>query len=61
MNFDKYLVSEGEDKTATWSKKFKQLEYWTSSNTLTTVSVDTKQKANAIIKNSNIKQKLKTV
>lgn len=61
MDFDKYLVSEAEDKIATWSKKFKQLEYWTSSNTLTVVSADTKQKANAIIKNSNIKQKLKTV
>ena len=62
-NFKQTLQSltEGETKTATWSKKFKQLEYWTSRNTSGSVNAESKEQAKAIIKNSGIEQKLKIV
>lgn len=54
-------VTAGENKTATWSKKFKSLEYFTSRNTTTHKQCDTAAKARAIIKNSGIQQTLKVV
>ncbi len=54
---DKYL-GEGEEKTARFSKKFKQLEYWTSRNTSTTVNAENLKKAKAIVKNSGVPQKV---
>jgi hypothetical protein len=54
---EKYL-GEGETKVAKFSKKFKTLKYWTSKNTSTTVNCENMKKAKAIVKNSNVDQKI---
>lgn len=51
-------IQEGEQKIAKFSKKFKQLEYWTSRNTSTTVNCENMKKAKAIVKNSGVDQKI---
>ena len=48
----------GETKIAKFSKKFKNLEYWTSGNTYTTVNATSMKQVRAIIKRSGIEQKL---
>jgi hypothetical protein len=51
-------LDEGEEKVARFSKKLKQLEYWTSRNTSTTVNCEDMKKAKAIVKNSGVTQKI---
>jgi len=50
--------SSGQEKEATFYKRFRELEYWDSRNTSTRVSCDSFSKAKAIIKKSGVKQKL---
>lgn len=52
------LIEVTLEKVATFKKKFKELEYWTSKNTTTSVQCDNIKKAKVIIKNSKIEQKL---
>jgi len=54
---EKYL-GEGEEKIAKFHKKLRQLFYFDSKNTSTTVNADNLKMANAIIKNSGVKQKV---
>lgn len=56
---DKYL-NEGEEKIARFNKKLRQLFYFTSRNTSTTVNADDIKMAKAIIKKSGVKQTLVT-
>jgi len=55
------FLDEGEDKEALFKKKFKELEYWDSRNTTTSVQCDNLKRAKAIIKNSGIEQTIKEV
>ena len=52
---------EGETKVAKFSKKFKTLTYWTDRNSATSVDCDNIKKAKAIIKNSNVDQKIESI
>lgn len=54
---EKYL-GEGEEKIARFHKQLRQLFYFNSKNTSTTVNADNLKNARAIVKNSGVKQKL---
>jgi len=54
---EKYL-GEGEEKIAKYHKQLRQLFYFTSRNTSTTVNADNLKMAKTIIKNSKVKQKI---
>jgi hypothetical protein len=56
---EKY-IGEGEEKIARYHKQSRQLYYFNSRNTATTVNADNIKHAKAIIKKSGVKQKLVT-
>lgn len=54
------LVKGGETKTATFTKKHRQLTYWTDSSTSTSIHCESADAAKKIIEKSGVEQELKS-